>query len=231
MIRDQILTGDMRELIQNVPASSVGLLLSDPPYNIGFKGYDIHDDRMPCEDYVEMLCEFQRFPKVALISYPEEVMRYFIPAMGPPDHVGAWCYNANIPRRFRLICYWGVTPDYSRLRQPYKNPTDRRVRELMANGAEGSALYEWWDDIQLVKNVAAEKGGHPCPVPVRLMERIILLTTEPGELVLDPFTGEGTTAAAAKANGRNYLGFELSPAYAERARERLEATPTPLFAA
>jgi site-specific DNA-methyltransferase (adenine-specific) len=229
---DEIIEGDMRSILAGMDpddAGEVDLVLTDPPYNIGFGGYDSHNDNMPDEEYIEMLAELQRFRRVVVIHYPEEMMRLVLPALGNPDHVGTWCYSSNLPRRFRLIAYFGLTPDYTRLQQPYKNPSDARVRQLIAEGHKGSALYEWWDDIQLVKNVSSEKTEHPCPVPVRLMERIILLTTNPGDVVLDPFVGSGTTAVAAKRNGRRFVGIEVSAHYALLARQRLDGTPTPLL--
>jgi DNA modification methylase len=219
---NQIFTGDARDVLGKMPAQHIDLVLTDPPYNIGFSAYDLHEDALTEEDYVSLLRKLQAFKKIVVIQYPEETMRYVIPALGAPDHVGAWCYNSNISRRFRLINYYGITPDYSRVRQAYKNPTDKRIQKLMESGRMGSPLYEWWDDIQIVKNVSKEKGNHPCPVPIRLMERIILLTTEPGDMVLDPFVGEGTTAIAAQQSERRYIGVELSPDYAETARRRLE---------
>lgn len=225
---NQIITADARTILPNIPPEHIDLVLTDPPYNIGFAAYDIHKDAMRAEEYIALLKTLQSFKRVVIIQYPEETMRYVVPALGVPDHVGAWCYNSNIARRFRLISYYGLTPDYSRLKQPYKNPDDKRVRNLIQSGSEGTDLYEWWTDIQLVKNVSQEKGAHPCPVPVRLMERIILLTTEPGQAVLDPFVGEGTTAEAAFRNGRPYIGIELSPDYSKAARERLALVQPPL---
>ena len=67
-----------------------------------------------------------------------------------------------------------------------------------------------------------ERGQHPCQMPEALLERIIAVASNPGDLVLDPFAGSGTTLAAAKRQARRYLGTELSAEYAERARRRLE---------
>ncbi len=66
-----------------------------------------------------------------------------------------------------------------------------------------------------------ERTGHPCQMPEAVLERIIRVSTNPGDLVLDPFAGSGTTLATAKRLGRRYLGIELSDEYAERVRERL----------
>jgi site-specific DNA-methyltransferase (adenine-specific) len=65
------------------------------------------------------------------------------------------------------------------------------------------------------------KGWHGCQMPEQVLGRIIRACSRPGELVLDPFTGSGTTLAVAKKLGREFLGFELSEQYAARANERL----------
>ena len=66
-------------------------------------------------------------------------------------------------------------------------------------------------------------GWHPCQMPVALLERIILACSKPGDLVLDPFAGSGTTLLAAARQGRRWVGVELSKAYAGRARKRIAA--------
>lgn len=67
-----------------------------------------------------------------------------------------------------------------------------------------------------------ERTNHPCQMPEAVLERIIRVASHPGQVVLDPFGGSGTTLAVAKRLGRSFLGIELSPDYAQRIRERLE---------
>ena len=64
---------------------------------------------------------------------------------------------------------------------------------------------------------------HPCQIPQKLLHRIISVASKPGDVVLDPFSGSGTTALAAQGLGRHYVGIELSPDYAAKSRERLNA--------
>lgn len=222
------MTGDARELAKQLPPDGIDLVVLEPPYNIGFK-YDIWPDNLSDDDYIEMLCTFQIFPRIVAIHYPEEMQKWVNAALGNPTHTGAWCYNSNTRRRFRLINYYGCEPDYSRIVQPYKNLGDKRIQKLIEFGKQGSELYEWWNDIQQVKNISDEKTAHPCQVPVALIERIILLTTNPGDVILDPFVGSGTTVEACKRNGRHFIGFDISPTYAEIARKRGGNTPQPLF--
>jgi len=68
------------------------------------------------------------------------------------------------------------------------------------------------------------QGFHGCQMPEQLLGRIIRTSSNPGEVVLDPFTGSGTTLAVARKLGRRWLGFELSPDYATKAEERLNRT-------
>lgn len=70
---------------------------------------------------------------------------------------------------------------------------------------------------------------HNTEKPVRLMETLILNSTKPGEVVLDPFMGIGATCVAARANGRGYIGCEINPKYFEIANRRVESTMPNLF--
>ena len=81
----------------------------------------------------------------------------------------------------------------------------------------------------LQRRRAAEGGdgkkAHPTQKPEALLHRVILASTKPGDLVLDPFFGTGTTGAVAKRLGRHYIGIERDPGYIAAAEKRLSATP------
>ena len=209
---------DFREAMNELPP--VNLIATDPPYNIGFK-YNEYNGSMNDEEYENMLAEFQGYP-TAIIHYPEEMMKYVVPALGIPDEVCAWCYNLNLPRQFRLINFYDINVDFNKVKQPYKNPNDKRIKKLIEAGSKGTRMYDWFSDIQIVKNVSKEKTSHPCPVPVALMERIILLTTNEGDIICDPFMGSETTALACIKTNRNYIGFEISKEYCEIAEDRIK---------
>lgn len=91
----------------------------------------------------------------------------------------------------------------------------------MESGSIGTDLYDWFDDIQQVKNVSEEKTAHPCPVPVALIERIINLCAKPGDIIYDPFMGSGTTAIAAIRTGYQFIGTELDANYHAIAEKRI----------
>jgi site-specific DNA-methyltransferase (adenine-specific) len=90
---------------------------------------------------------------------------------------------------------------------------------------EDGSFFGPEDDTWYVSRVCGtfkERGEHPCQMPLALLERIVRVSSNPGDLVLDPFAGSGTTLAAAKKLGRDYYGIELSENYVERIRDRLK---------
>ncbi len=84
-----------------------------------------------------------------------------------------------------------------------------------------SSEEDTWYVSRVCGTFKERKGWHGCQMPEKILGRIINACSNKGETVLDPFSGSGTTLAVAKKLNRNYLGFELSPEYAERAEERL----------
>lgn len=83
--------------------------------------------------------------------------------------------------------------------------------------------------ISMVSGNSPERTDHPAQYPEELIERIIKVGTNPGELVLDPFMGSGTTAAVAQRLGRKYVGYELEPEYIKIAEKRLKNGEATLF--
>ena len=132
----------------------------------------------------------------------------------------SWVYNSNTGKQHRLISWWECKPDFRKIRQPYKNLKDKRIIERIKQGKIGAKLYDWWE-IQQVKNVSREKTGHPCQIPEKVIENIILTTTNENDTILDPFMGSGTTGIVCKRLKRKFIGVELSPEYYKIARERL----------
>lgn len=83
-------------------------------------------------------------------------------------------------------------------------------------------LSDVWFDIHRIKH-KRDRDEHPCQLPEKLMERLILLTTHRGGLVFDPFAGAGTTAIAASKLGRNFVAVDSDPQYVRIAKEKLNA--------
>jgi len=77
-----------------------------------------------------------------------------------------------------------------------------------------------WTDIHRIKH-NKYRDKHPCQLPLHLLERIVLMATDAGDIVLDPFMGTGTTALAAKRLGRQYIGFDLDENYVQLTKDHL----------
>jgi site-specific DNA-methyltransferase (adenine-specific) len=108
-----------------------------------------------------------------------------------------------------------------------KLPDDTWVLRPQESEEHFSSEKDTWY-IPRVCGTFKERTGHPCQMPEAVLERIIRVASNPGDTVLDPFAGSGTTVAVAKRLRRRYLGIELSTDYAEAIRERL-ATVQPEF--
>ncbi len=117
-----------------------------------------------------------------------------------------------------------------RLRIPYDPKTiemylrdkryqDRQARmEHLQRGKFATNILS----IPSLKGSSKEKCGHPSQKPLKLILPLILMCTDPGDIVLDPFLGSGTTAVAAEQEGRRWIGIEMDPGYCEICRARLE---------
>lgn len=197
----------------------VGLTITDPPYNQNYN-YNSYKDKLKLAEYIKLL---SAIPKpCVIIHYPEETINILPLAMGVPcEQVVTWVYNSNTGKQSRSISWWGCKPDFSKVRQPYKNLKDKRIMERMAMGETGAKLYDWWE-IQQVKNVSKEKVDFPCQIPEEVIKKIILTTAKPGQLIIDTFGGSGTTLKVAKDLGFDYLGFEIDEKSVKIIKERLK---------
>ncbi len=115
---------------------------------------------------------------------------------------------------------------YYEIRYPHKR--DRKTGYLLKDyGGEKALLHPFgplvsdvWTDIHRIKH-NKRRDPHPCQLPIHLLERLILMTTNEGDIVLDPFIGTGTTAIAAKKLSRKYIGFEIDKQYVKIANNKL----------
>ena len=194
------------------------IIVTDPPFNIGYH-YNEYNDNLGADEYYEMLQSvFQDYPFV-VIHYPEEIYRIAFQVGRFPDKVVSWVYNSNTAKQHRDIAFFDIKPDFRKLGQPYKNPTDKRIMKRIADGKQARG-YDWWN-INQVKNVSKDKTEHPCQMPLEVMENIIKLLPE-DKVILDPFAGSGTTLLACKNLGRKYIGIEIDNKYIEIINKRLE---------
>lgn len=194
-------------------------IVTDPPFNIGYH-YRTYKDKMPEDEYFEFLGEvFGNLPCV-VIHYPETMYKLSFQMGRFPEKIVSWVYNSNTAKQHRDIAFFDVKPDFNAVKQPYKNPNDKRIKERIAKGKTGARLYDWWN-VNQVKNVSKIKTMHPCQMPLIVMENIIGIIPKEYTIV-DPFMGSGTTGVACINAGRDFIGIEMDETYFQIAKQRIE---------
>jgi DNA modification methylase len=238
---DTIIAGDCLAVLPTLPAGCADLVFADPPFNIGYQ-YDQYDDRRERTDYLawadRWLAEAVRVltPHGSLcVTMCAELSCYYqvrLYEMGLTfrntiiwHETFSTHQNHKFGRDHRPILYFTrhrkrftFNPDAIRVRSRRQEMGDKRANPL------GRVPGDVWQFPRLPGN-AKERTGHPCQMPETVLDRIIRATTNPGDLVLDPFAGSGTTLAVAKKLGRNFVGVELSEQYADAARARCAGGP------
>lgn len=137
-------------------------------------------------------------------------------------------------RRGHFYEYNGVTPPYGwrvKIETLKSLDADGRVhwgknrayKKVYLEEAKGAALQNIWSDIHNITRTEIDNRKYPTQKPIKLLERIIQIASNPGDIVFDPFCGSGTTLVAAKKHGRIPLGSDISPEAVEIARKRLSS--------
>lgn len=218
---NEVYLGNAVELVEHLPKDAEICIVTDPPFNIGYH-YNEYKDNLSEEDYYNNLLKIFKGRKFVVIHYAEALHKLSIKLNEAPLKVVSWVYNSNTAKQHRDIAFYGVKPNFNAVKQPYKNPKDKRIKERIARGIGGGRLYDWWN-VNQVKNVSKKEYKHPCIMPLDVMEKIIGIL--PKELVIvDPFMGSGTTCVACKKLGREYIGIEINEEYYKIAKQRLDST-------
>ena len=169
---------------------------------------------MPEGDYACYLRErLVGISRKVIIHYPEPTVNILSKIFWNEkcDFVIPWTYSTRVGRETRLISWWNCKPDLSKVKMPYAEATlkDKRNQHKIKDGRN---LKDHWE-IPYINNMNKEKiifGKYNCPqIPEEVMRRIILTTCKEGDLIVDPFSGTGTTSKVAKDLGFNSIAFEI----------------------
>ena len=217
--------GDCLELISNIDWSNT-IIVTDPPFNVKYH-YNNFKDNLEETEYYKRLNELVLNRKSVIIHYPENLHKLSINLGYAPQKVVSWVYNSNLSKQHRDIAFYNITPDFNKVRQPYKNLKDKRIQERIKRGCIGAKIYDWWN-INQVKNVNKSKTSHPCQMPLDVMMNIIGILPD-NVTILDPFMGSGTTGVACKLLKRDFIGIELDKEYFDIAKDRIQNTTKKLF--
>jgi len=194
----QLYLGDSLAVLPTLPADSVDLILTDPPYNVGIKyGSTYNDNKTPDEFRAwaaSWFAECRRIAKTVLITGQARLPDYAL--IEPWKWLLAWWKPAAMGRspvgfcNFEPIAMWG-------------KGSNAGVDVIKARIVPDAAL-----------------SGHPCPKPLDWALGQLALFPN-AATVLDPFMGSGTTGVAAVQTGRKFIGIEIDPDYFEIAKRRI----------
>jgi DNA modification methylase len=237
---NRIICGDCIEVLGKVTEPFADLVFADPPFNIGYK-YDKYYDKVKKKNYIAWTKEWMNVCKKVLKPNGS-----FYIAIGDDyaanvkiiaDELGLtmrnwiiWHYTfgqqtkTKFARAHTHIFYF-VKDEISFTFNDHavRVPSDRQLiyNDMRANPI-GKMPDDVWGGYPRVCGTFKERAGwHPCQMPESLLKRIIAVSSNPGDCVLDPFSGSGTTAAAACQLGRSFIGIEISQEYVENSNKRL----------
>ena len=243
---NKILLGDCLELFKKIPDNSVDVTFADPPFNLK-KNYKNYKDSLEFQEYLDW-CKIWIFEMVRVTKPTGSIFLHNIPKWltyystflnekaffkhwiswdAPTAPMGKSLQPSNYGILFYTKSEKGAK--INELRYPHKR--DRKQGYLLKDyGGKKDKLHPFgplvsdvWTDIHRIKH-NKKRDPHPCQLPIHLMDRIILLATDENDIVLDPFSGTGTTAISAKRLGRRYIGFEIDSFYANVSEAKLKAT-------
>ena len=224
---------DCLELLQSIKSNSVDLIATDPPYEINFENLNWDKKQL---DWSLISIEFKRVLKKTgnLIFFQgwSEVVNT-IKCFDKHFCLKNWIIYDRIKGRgaktnfvsTREDILWYVKDDnhytYNKIPSTIKKKTGGTIGKR--NGNEYRALSNVWTDISPIVPWSKERVQHPTQKPLFLMERIVTIFSNPGDMVLDPFMGSGTTLVAAKKLNRNFIGTDTNKKFHQIAIERLNS--------
>ncbi|HED07081.1 MAG TPA: site-specific DNA-methyltransferase [Ignavibacteria bacterium] len=243
---DKIIQGDCLELFKRIPDNSIDMTFADPPFNLK-KNYKSYKDSLEFQEYLnwchQWISEMVRVTKptgtIFLHNIPKWLTYYasFLNEIAFFKHWISWDASTSPMGKSLQPAHYGILfygkeqkgTKINELRCQHKR--DRKQGYLIKDyGGKKDKLHPFgplisdvWKDIHRIKH-NKNRDAHPCQLPIHLLDRLILLSTDENDIVLDPFIGTGTTAISAKRLGRNYIGFELDPFYVNIAKEKLLKT-------
>lgn len=236
----EILEGDCLDVLARVPKRSCRLVFADPPFNIGY-AYNGYEDDLRDRDYLEWSKRWMRAVSRVLTDDGS-----FYLAIGDDFAAQLKLLGEEIGLTLRNWIIWHYTfgqnmrTKFCRahthifyfVRDPQRVVfNDRVLRYPSARHTEyqdarahplGRVPDDVWSDFPRVCGTFKERSGtHGCQMPEALLMRIIAASSDPGDLVIDPFSGSGTTAVAAQRLGRRFLAIDQSATYVAEGRARL----------
>ncbi|MDX2308958.1 MAG: DNA methyltransferase [Hyphomicrobium sp.] len=244
---NRILVGDCLDELKKLPSETIDLVFADPPYNLQLSTELLRPNNTRVDgvddawDKFTSFAEYDRFSR-AWLSECRRILKpdgaiwvigsyHNIFRLGAAlQDLGFWVQNDVIWRKVNPMpnfrgkrftnahetLIWAAREERSRVTFNYVS--------LKASNDDLQMRSDWLFPICAGPERLKDDGGrkaHPTQKPESLLHRVMIASTNPGDVVLDPFFGTGTTGAVAKRLGRRFIGIERDPDYAKAAHERI----------
>jgi modification methylase len=245
---NKILNGDCIEIMDSLPADSIDLIFADPPYNLQLKGELHRPDHSKVDavdnawDQFDSFKTYDRFTDSWL-----KAARRILKPNGAIWVIGSYHNIFRVGASLQNKGFWILNDVIWRKSNPMPNFRGKRLTNahetmIWASKSEGAkytfnyeALKALNEGVQMrsdwilpicngnerLKNAKGEKA-HPTQKPESLLHRVLVGTTNPNDVILDPFFGTGTTGAVAKMLGREFIGIEKEHSYIKVAQDRIK---------
>jgi len=238
---NKIICGDCIEVLRKVAEPFADLIFADPPFNIGYK-YDKYNDRQDREQYIAWTKDWMSVCKKVLKPHGS-----FYIAIGDEyaanvkiiaDELGLFMRNWIIwhytfgqqmknkfARSHTHILYFVNDKDNFTFNADVTRVISDRQKRYKDKRAypEGKMPDDVWDEYPRVCGTFEERTDFPCQMPESLLARIIRVSSNEDDWILDPFIGSGTTAVVAAKLGRSFTGIDISEEYVRKSRQRIHS--------
>lgn len=248
-IRDALIRGDAFQVLKLLPSASFNLLFADPPYNLTKRFGKESFTRSSSEEYEAWLDTWLRLCSPLLKKTASVYICGDWRSAAAIQRVGSGYFKlrnritwerekgrgarANWKNAAEDIWFFTVSDGYTfnldavkqrrRVIAPYReNGEPKDWKESAAGKFRDTHPSNLWSDLTVPFWSMAENSDHPTQKPEKLLAKIILASTNRGDLILDPFAGSGTTAVVAKKLGRSFTTIESDEHYCLLAAKRLE---------
>ncbi len=242
---NKIIQGDCLEIMRMIPDNSVDVTFADPPFNLK-KKYNNYHDKKGIEEYLswckQWLYEMVRITKptgsIFVHNIPKWLVYFgaYLNEIAIFRHWIAWdamsapLGKTLLPNHYGIL-YYVKSNDFKFYDIRSLHKRCRKCNYILQDyGGKKNQMHQFgpllsdvWTDIHRIRH-KNRRDEHPCQLPVHLLERLLLMSTDEGDVVFDPFIGTGTTAVAAKRLGRKFIGIDVDANYVEISRKNIEAT-------
>lgn len=236
---NRVMQTDCVKFLENAPANIFDLCFADPPYNLQ-KMYSGYEDAQAEQEYLNWcdrwLAGIARTLKpggsLFVLNLPKWAIHHaaFLNRQLSFHRWIVWDALSEprgklMPAHYALLWYTkpGALPVVNKLPAADSPKYCLRSACVRKHKREKVEVSDVWSDIHRIKH-KRDRDAHPCQLPEKLMERIIQLASNPGDVVFDPFCGTGTTAVVAKRLGRNFVVTDSDPKYVRITRQRLNGS-------